>query len=239
MPRTCTVCSHRDRDALERALLSGQSFRNIAKQFGTSSSALFRHRADHLPATLAKSHAAAEVVRSDSLMDEVRSGRDETEHLCKVADAIADKAFKEGNHPLALKAIHARVNLTRERRALTELRARISGELDPPKPSTPPNDPLNVYQMLKGGIHNNGPMMVIAMPKTPEAEAEERRRLIANGLLPDPNKLEAQNATPTLALPPPSSPAALGPSPATPLLPAPEPTPDGQQGDEEESDDLP
>jgi hypothetical protein len=27
-------------------------------------------------------------------------------------------------------------------------------------------------------------MMVIAMPKTPETAAEERRRLVANGMLP-------------------------------------------------------
>jgi hypothetical protein len=57
MPRTCTICKHPDREPIERALLAGESYRNIAARFGTSASALVRHRADHLPASLVRAQA--------------------------------------------------------------------------------------------------------------------------------------------------------------------------------------
>lgn len=45
MPRTCLACSSPEREAIDKALATGESFRNIAKRFGTSSSAVFRHKA--------------------------------------------------------------------------------------------------------------------------------------------------------------------------------------------------
>jgi len=122
----------------------------------------------------------------------------------------------------------------REGRAYLELRAEITGELN--KAPSPPNFGLpGLQQLMPGGVNVNGVerMLVIAMPKTAEAEAEERRRLIANGLLPPP-KEEVQNPNPALALPPPSLPS----SPIHLESPT-QCTPENEPGDEEESDDLP
>lgn len=44
MPPTCTCCSHPDRIALDKALAAGESLRIIAQRYGTSATALFRHR---------------------------------------------------------------------------------------------------------------------------------------------------------------------------------------------------
>ena len=43
MPRTCTTCTHPQRDEIDRLLLAGTPLRNIAKQFSVSSANLFRH----------------------------------------------------------------------------------------------------------------------------------------------------------------------------------------------------
>ena len=43
MPRTCTVCTHLKREAIDQALVSGEPFRHIAAQTGTSTGALQRH----------------------------------------------------------------------------------------------------------------------------------------------------------------------------------------------------
>ena len=50
MPRTCTVCRHRDRHSIDQSLLAGQpSLRDIARQWGLSKDALHRHLRRHLP----------------------------------------------------------------------------------------------------------------------------------------------------------------------------------------------
>src|SRR5215469_12381261 len=60
MPRTCTLCNHPRRDGIDRALLAGDSYRYIASQYGTSTGALQRHKADHLRPALVKAYQAKE-----------------------------------------------------------------------------------------------------------------------------------------------------------------------------------
>lgn len=49
MPRPCTVCTHDEREAIDRALAAGEPFRRIAAQHsGTSEASLRRHKAQHL-----------------------------------------------------------------------------------------------------------------------------------------------------------------------------------------------
>ena len=52
MPRVCTICTHKSRAKIDKALVVGEKFRNIAAQFHVSTSALVHHRDDHLPAAL-------------------------------------------------------------------------------------------------------------------------------------------------------------------------------------------
>lgn len=53
MARACTVCTHAEREAIETALVQRETNRTIAKRFGLSASAVFRHERDHLPLVLA------------------------------------------------------------------------------------------------------------------------------------------------------------------------------------------
>lgn len=49
MPRVCTVCRHRERGAIDEALVAGpDSIRDVAGQFRLSKSAVDRHRRRHL-----------------------------------------------------------------------------------------------------------------------------------------------------------------------------------------------
>jgi hypothetical protein len=43
MPRTCTICNRPDRDAIEHAVVTGGSMRDIAGRYGVSKSSLYRH----------------------------------------------------------------------------------------------------------------------------------------------------------------------------------------------------
>ncbi|MHA1152136.1 MAG: hypothetical protein ACTSQ7_05625, partial [Alphaproteobacteria bacterium] len=60
MPRVCTICTHKSRAKIDKTLVVGEKFRHIAAQFSVSTSALVRHRDDHLPAALVKAQAATE-----------------------------------------------------------------------------------------------------------------------------------------------------------------------------------
>lgn len=48
MARSCTICEHPDRAALESALQAGASLRRLASGGGVSKTALLRHRDNHL-----------------------------------------------------------------------------------------------------------------------------------------------------------------------------------------------
>jgi hypothetical protein len=90
MPRTCTVCHHPQRDAIDQALVASEPFRNVSLRFGTSVGALFRHKANHVPQALVKAADAREVARADSLLGEVRSLQTKALEIMRKAEAAGD-----------------------------------------------------------------------------------------------------------------------------------------------------
>src|SRR5690349_24836446 len=70
MPRTCTICRHEQRQEIDKALIAGTAFRNIAERFGTSVAALHRHKQEHVPENLVKAREAREVAQADSLLEQ-------------------------------------------------------------------------------------------------------------------------------------------------------------------------
>jgi hypothetical protein len=186
MPRTCTICNHSDRESIERALLAGESFRNIASRFGTSTAALVRHRDDHLTQSLVKSHEAEQVARADSLLDDVRTAGERAETMYAAAEDILARAREVKDLRTALQAIRAAVDVMREGRGYLELRGRITGELNKEQDAIPP-------------IASIGEIRVLMMPKAPGVPAREgggtvdpedmiRAHLLArrNGYYPNP-----------------------------------------------------
>ena len=116
MPRVCSVCTHPDRPAIDQALAGGKPLRETSALFRVSEDALWRHREDHLPATLAKAAEAAEAARADDLLAEVRD-------LKARALGILDTAEAAGDLRAAVAAI-------REARGCIELLAELAHELD-------------------------------------------------------------------------------------------------------------
>ena len=48
MARTCTICTHPERAAIDKALVAGQPYRSIAQHFAASADAVLRHKESHL-----------------------------------------------------------------------------------------------------------------------------------------------------------------------------------------------
>ena len=116
MPRRCTVCDHPDSHSIDGALVTGAPYRSVAKRFGLSESAVYRHKTEHLPTHLLKAREVEEAARADDLLDQVSN-------LQAHALGILERAEKAGDLRTALAAIsQARGNL--------ELLGKLAGELD-------------------------------------------------------------------------------------------------------------
>jgi hypothetical protein len=116
MPRSCTVCEHQDREAIDEALVGGASNRSLASLYDVSEAAVRRHKANHLPARLVMAQAAEEVAQADDLLDQMQDLQARTL-------AILEAAESTNQHRTALSAI-------REARSNLELLAKLLGELD-------------------------------------------------------------------------------------------------------------
>jgi hypothetical protein len=116
MPRRCTVCDHPETHSIDEALVTGAPYRSVAKRFGLSESAAYRHKTEHLPAHLLKAREVEEVAMADDLLEQVRN-------LQTRALDILERAEKADDLRTALAAIsQARGNL--------ELLGKLAGELD-------------------------------------------------------------------------------------------------------------
>jgi hypothetical protein len=71
MPRTCLACSSPERRSIEKALIAGEPFRNIAECLSISPAALFRHK-NHVANAIGKAQAQHEERLGETLIDEMR-----------------------------------------------------------------------------------------------------------------------------------------------------------------------
>ena len=116
MPRVCTICSHPERAEIDRTLVAGEAFRNIAERYGTSATALTRHKKEHVPGHVAKAKEAAQVAAADDLLQQLRALRNK-------AISILQQAEQAGDFRTALMGI-------REARGCIEVLMEVEGELD-------------------------------------------------------------------------------------------------------------
>lgn len=127
--RRCSICTHREAEQINAALVENESLRNIAKRFGISAAAVFRHKAEHISETMAKAQGAkeaAEVARGDSLLARVESHLSRIERLQEAAETILEEATE---HKGKLSAIGAAAVVSRELRGCYELLGKLAGEL--------------------------------------------------------------------------------------------------------------
>jgi hypothetical protein len=91
------------------------SNRSVASLYDVSEAAVRRHKANHLPASLAKAQEAEEVAQADTLLEQMRDLQQRTLTILEAAE-------ESQQHRTALAAI-------REARSNLEMLARLVGEL--------------------------------------------------------------------------------------------------------------
>lgn len=98
MPRTCTVCTHPGRHAIDRALAAETaSNRRIAARYGVSEQAVRRHRSEHLPATVVQAAEAEDVRHAIDIFRQLRDVND-------AVQTVLTRAQETNDGDLVLKA---------------------------------------------------------------------------------------------------------------------------------------
>jgi len=115
LARQCTVCAHADTKKINEQLVGGATLDTLANTYKLTKAALQRHQKNHIPAQLVKAQYAQEIAAADSLMERVTS-------LNRKAEDVYRRALDAENLTAAIAAV-------REMRGITELYAKITGEL--------------------------------------------------------------------------------------------------------------
>jgi len=86
MTRTCTVCGHPERQAIDKALVAQEPYRHIAERYGLSNAALVRHKADHVLAEIVAAWQAERQANGLELASELRGWMDTIGKLLRACD---------------------------------------------------------------------------------------------------------------------------------------------------------
>jgi hypothetical protein len=97
MPRTCLACSSAEREAIDKALVTGEPLRNIAKRVSVSQAVLLRHK-NHVAQTIVKASELREELLGDNLLDEMR-------RVQRKAWELLSKTESEGDHRASIVAL--------------------------------------------------------------------------------------------------------------------------------------
>ena len=98
MAKGCSICRHDERAQIDQALLDGEPYRNIANRTGTSTSALYRHRRQHLPDRLENTNQSGAEIKPESF-------RERFDAIKRATSTILDQSLTLRKHPLALQVI--------------------------------------------------------------------------------------------------------------------------------------
>jgi hypothetical protein len=139
MTRTCTVCTHPDRESIDKALLTGESLRNIAKRFDIGPSAVFRHK-EHIPVELVKANEAIAMAHSQDLLEQMRDLNERTLRILRDSEATGDSR-------IALAAV-------REARGNAELLCKMIVAMETAKKADGPVIPLDGIEIIL--VHPDG-----------------------------------------------------------------------------------
>ena len=97
MSRTCTVCSHKSRVKIDKAIVFGESNRAIASQFGLTRASVQRHK-QHVAAAIELAAQKREISVGESILDRF-------ETLYQRNDALLSKAESAKNFSAAVACV--------------------------------------------------------------------------------------------------------------------------------------
>lgn len=145
MAGTCSLCGHPDQEAIDRAILDGESTRSIAARYpGMSHMAVQRHK-PHVGEALAKARelalaeavppAVQEAEYGGTLLQQITGLQGRAENVLSFAERVLSRVEESGDVRETCQAIQAANSSIREVRGILELLAKAVA-LIPPDGST-------------------------------------------------------------------------------------------------------
>ena len=104
MPRKCTICTHPQREAIDTALVKGDSIRDIAGRFEISRSALSRHKDAHLPVALVQAQRADDENQAVNVLGELQACLERARRLADACDRWLDDPDVPGQYDIGPRA---------------------------------------------------------------------------------------------------------------------------------------
>jgi hypothetical protein len=153
MPRPCSICHRSDRGAIDAALLAGEPLRDVAQQFSSTLSAVFRHSRAHVFAAPTPAAPPPPVADAGALA-ELR----ESCPACRLpwnTRADLDNALSSGVQPAAVAARH-RLRLADVLEHLLEGHADVNPAVAPPAPPAPAPPAADVVALTDGVVSFGG-----------------------------------------------------------------------------------
>src|SRR5215472_19334841 len=134
MPRTCLACASPERQAIDKALATGEPLRNIAKRVSLSPAGLLRHK-EHVAGAIVKMQERREEKLGDSILEQMQRVQGKAWELLGKMEAEGDhrgsvvalrevrecmeslddmlaraEALKAGSGELLVKVVHVGAN---------------------------------------------------------------------------------------------------------------------------------
>ena len=156
MPRRCTVCTHDQREAIDQALTSQAPYRDIARRYGVSKDALWRHHDDHLPAVLRRAQEHQEDRHALDIVQQLRA-------INAASLEVLAAARRTGDREYVLKAVD------RVQKQI-ELQAKLLGEI---------SDQPQVNIIVTPEWYALRSVLLAALTPYPEARVAVAERLLA------------------------------------------------------------
>jgi hypothetical protein len=134
VPRPCSVCHHPAREAIDRAIVGGESAPRIAAQHRVSDDAIRRHRAGHLPVVLREARQREEEARDTAIRDLAEEQRQQEaahgDDLLGQVRQLHERTLLLLERAEAADDVRPALGAIREARGNLELLAKLIGELD-------------------------------------------------------------------------------------------------------------
>jgi hypothetical protein len=147
VPRPCSICHRADREAIDAALRAGEPLRDVAQQFSSTLSAVFRHSRAHVfsaPAPAAPPPRVADEVARAELRERCPACR-----LSWSTRQDLDNALAAGVQPAAVAARHG-LRLADVLEHLMENHSELNPAVAPPPAPEPPPPAADVVALTDG-----------------------------------------------------------------------------------------
>lgn len=128
MPRTCSVCAHYERHAINLALVRREPYRTIADRHGLSQTSLKRHSQDHIPQLLLKAYEGIERDDAEGLLGELSRVKADVHRLKERAEEEGDLRTALAGCDKALKALELQAKVEQLIQTSPTLNLRVNPE---------------------------------------------------------------------------------------------------------------